>query len=136
MKEATVNQRVALQMNDDGVTPTRDALDWAAKVGFVEIHPNGTWNLTQQGMVGVHDLLGNAHPFHSGRRGQARHHQKAFGNRGGVINFWVFATTYRAFLSQSPTASATPRHLQRRLRGAIKSRAKQRIFLCRAARTA
>ena len=40
-----------------------DALAWARVAGLVEINPNGSWNLTPQGLVGARELLGQEHPF-------------------------------------------------------------------------
>lgn len=46
------------------VTPhAREALSWAQIAGLVEIHPDGSWNLTELGIAGVRQLQGRAHPY-------------------------------------------------------------------------
>jgi hypothetical protein len=49
---------------DSSRTPRpNDALSWAQIAGLVEIHEDGSWNLTELGIAGVRRLQGMAHPF-------------------------------------------------------------------------
>ena len=56
-----------------------DALAWARIAGLVDIHPDGSWNLTPQGLAGMLEFVGNsrgvdARPSGDDRR---RHHSIA-----------------------------------------------------------
>ena len=49
---------------NSGKTPrATDALSWAQIAGLVEIRADGSWSLTEQGIAGVRQLQGMAHPF-------------------------------------------------------------------------
>jgi hypothetical protein len=58
-----------INMND---TPDGDALGWARVAGLVEIHDDGSWQLTPQGLTGMLELLGQAHPFRTRSAGHDR----------------------------------------------------------------
>jgi hypothetical protein len=60
-EEASMGQRAPIRANDG--QGAADGLVWAEIAGLVEIHSNGSWNLTPQGVAGMLDLLGRAHPF-------------------------------------------------------------------------
>jgi hypothetical protein len=54
--------------DDSSRTPRpNDALSWAQIAGLVEIHPDGSWKLTELGIAGVRRLQGMAHPFEPGQ---------------------------------------------------------------------
>jgi hypothetical protein len=59
-----MGQRTPIKKAD--ATPRlREALSWAQLAGLVEIHPDGSWNLTELGIAGVRQLQGRAHPHQS-----------------------------------------------------------------------
>ena len=57
-----MGQSTPIRTNDEaGVA---DPIGWARISGMVEIHPNGSWNLTPQGVVGMLGLFGQVRPLH------------------------------------------------------------------------